>query len=448
MNKHIPQQLKYVLFLPLLLSFLSCTSSNSESEFYLGGVQINESDYQYWSKSLKKNGFNTVSVTHYAKQGVWNSDDLRNPGLDSAVIHEIIAAKQNGLKVVLILRTALDHAHPENDFLWHGMIAPKNDSLLNSWFRKYEDFVMMWAKEAEKLEVDILGIGSELKEIVATRAVDGTSGLKEEYTSFEKWQYKSKGLILEHQDEIEQNHLWNRRGNQFENLEDFLDQKAQANVEWCKLRCPDSTQETVHEVNVYRKQLDTHWRRIIEHTRTIYSGKLTYAANFDNYKRVGFWDALDFIGINAYFRLRELESNLPVSEEIFQSWSRELEQIREFKKKMKIQDKPVVFTELGFTYRENSTICPWAHDEFSVVEYQDSTKLFIWYEQKPDLQERAIAIEQLAKALENFDENFFKGALYWKLSTDSLHRQYEEFMVWIGDGTQDPILKPLNSLKK
>ena len=43
-----------------------------------------------------------------------------------------------------------------------------------------------------------------------------------------------------------------------------------------------------------------YWKVLIEKVRTIYSGKLTYAANWDEYDKVSFWDELDYVGIDGY----------------------------------------------------------------------------------------------------------------------------------------------------
>jgi hypothetical protein len=46
------------------------------------------------------------------------------------------------------------------------------------------------------------------------------------------------------------------------------------------------------------------WRALISNIRKVYSGKLIYAANFhEEYEHVKFWDALDYIGVQAYFSL-------------------------------------------------------------------------------------------------------------------------------------------------
>ena len=47
------------------------------------------------------------------------------------------------------------------------------------------------------------------------------------------------------------------------------------------------------------------WRRIVSEVRRVYSGRLTYAANWDRLDRVPFWDAGDWIGVQAYFPLTD-----------------------------------------------------------------------------------------------------------------------------------------------
>ena len=62
----------------------------------LGGIQVNEPDYGKWTQALQNAGMNTVSVTVYAKQGDWDSDNLWYEEAEPAVLSEIRAAKQAG----------------------------------------------------------------------------------------------------------------------------------------------------------------------------------------------------------------------------------------------------------------------------------------------------------------------------------------------------------------
>jgi hypothetical protein len=55
------------------------------------------------------------------------------------------------------------------------------------------------------------------------------------------------------------------------------------------------------EVRKSTKKRSTFWVSMIEDIRKEYQGSLTYAANWDEFEEVDFWDKLDFIGVDAYF---------------------------------------------------------------------------------------------------------------------------------------------------
>ena len=44
-----------------------------------------------------------------------------------------------------------------------------------------------------------------------------------------------------------------------------------------------------------------YWKNLIVDIKLVYKGKLTYAANWDEYKRVPFWNQLDYIGGGCLF---------------------------------------------------------------------------------------------------------------------------------------------------
>jgi len=97
------------------------------------------------------------------------------------------------------------------------------------------------------------------------------------------------------------------------------------------------------------------WRNLIGEIRKVYSGQLTYAANFDEeYENIKFWDALDFIGVQAYFSLSQ--KNNPSTDEMATNWSAHLKSIEQIHKKF---DKPVLFTEIGYRSTEDAAIEPW-----------------------------------------------------------------------------------------
>jgi hypothetical protein len=101
-------------------------------------------------------------------------------------------------------------------------------------------------------------------------------------------------------------------------------------------------------------EYDKEWRQIISSIREVYSGKLTYAANWDKYDRVSFWDDLDYIGIQAYFPL--VENDLPTEDQIISGWDRVYQEIIPFASSL---NKQIIFTEIGYDISVSAAREPW-----------------------------------------------------------------------------------------
>ena len=113
-------------------------------DFYLGGIQVHEEDHAAWARALEESGMNTVAVTIYARQGDWDSAELWYEKEEPWVLDEVREAQGRGLRAVLVLRVALDHAFDRNRFLWHGMIMPRSDEEVEEWFRRYRPEMLPW----------------------------------------------------------------------------------------------------------------------------------------------------------------------------------------------------------------------------------------------------------------------------------------------------------------
>lgn len=90
------------------------------------------------------------------------------------------------------------------------------------------------------------------------------------------------------------------------------------------------------------------WRALIGQVRGKFTGTLTYGANWvDEAERIGFWDALDIIGVDAYMPLSKNDPNPPIADLVkgWQPWKQRLDTLRQ-----KI-NKAVLFTELGYPSR-------------------------------------------------------------------------------------------------
>ena len=100
-NQRQPEFIALLLLTSCVVIAMSCLSREESNPFYLGGIQINEPDHDEWVSVLKDVGMNTVSVTVYARQGIWSSDNIWWDEKDEAVVSEIRTAKEEGMKVVL-----------------------------------------------------------------------------------------------------------------------------------------------------------------------------------------------------------------------------------------------------------------------------------------------------------------------------------------------------------
>jgi len=108
------------------------------------------------------------------------------------------------------------------------------------------------------------------------------------------------------------------------------------------------------ELNSTQPQVDR-WTTLIEHVRGVYPGQLTYAANWDRYERVPFWDRLDAISLSAYFELARDEPRAPV-ERIASAWMPIRSQLLAYAERI---GRPLLMTEIGYPSLPTANTRPW-----------------------------------------------------------------------------------------
>lgn len=96
------------------------------------------------------------------------------------------------------------------------------------------------------------------------------------------------------------------------------------------------------------------WRGLIAEVRSVYSGKLTYAANWDETGKVPFWDALDAVGVQAYYPVAD--GLRPSDDQLRAGWARRLDELDRMAARF---GKPVLLTELGYAVSEAAALRPW-----------------------------------------------------------------------------------------
>ncbi len=158
---------------------------------------------------------------------------------------------------------------------------------------------------------------------------------------------------------------------------------------------------TVHEAE---------WREIIAAVRQVFRGPVTYAANWgEEFETLGFWDALDYIGLNNYYPLadepgEELASLMARAEALAETvalvhrrWQR-----------------PVIFTEIGYPSVRGGTVRTWAQSRGGGV----------------SMEEQAAGYEATLRAFSG--RPWFRGMFWWNWPSNGL-----------GGGPQDPSYTPM-----
>jgi len=106
-----------------------------------------------------------------------------------------------------------------------------------------------------------------------------------------------------------------------------------------------------------------YWKNLIQEVRSIYSGKITYAANWYNeIEEITFWNELNFVGIQAYFPL--VKNKYPTVKQISRGWIKYFPAIESIHKKY---NRKILFTEMGYKSTADSAIEPWKWVEDSTI---------------------------------------------------------------------------------
>jgi hypothetical protein len=113
------------------------------------------------------------------------------------------------------------------------------------------------------------------------------------------------------------------------------------------------------------------WENVTAEVRQKYSGPITYAANWDNYENVHWWDSLDYVGIDAYFPLTN--KNNPTVEELKAGWNPWVETMESWQATM---NKPIVFTEIGYRSADGANKAPWDYSTPASLDLQEQVDCY------------------------------------------------------------------------
>ncbi len=141
---------------------------------------------------------------------------------------------------------------------------------------------------------------------------------------------------------------------------------------------------------------EAEWRGLIAEVRAVTSAKLTYASNWSDYQRVPFWDALDAIGVQAYFPL--CASDDPSEDDLERAWKPIVAELSSVAHRT---GKPIVFTELGYNCSLAAAREPWAYREAKRADREHAEQL----------QTRCLRV---ALRVIDREHEWLRGAFLWK----------------------------------
>ena len=280
---------------------------------------------------LEENFVNWISQTPFAYQRGHNNPEVRfdkNSSLwgesDEGLIHTARLAHARGMQVILKPHIWLVKANGK----WRSDIEMHSPEDWDVWFAGYTDFILHYARVAEKGKMEALCIGTEL-----------------------------------------------------------------------------------HLTAVLQPEK---WIEIIRKVREVYSGKLTYAANFyKEFEEITFWNHLDAIGVQGYFPLSKNKN--PTKEELCASWEPHKQKMQKMYEKF---GKPIIFTEAGYKNSDDAAIEPW-----------------VWphrmEDRVPSEETQAVCLDAMFESL--WQEDWFAGIFIWKWFHTSYKYTPEEYAVYLAE---------------
>jgi hypothetical protein len=130
------------------------------------------------------------------------------------------------------------------------------------------------------------------------------------------------------------------------------------------------------------ERFEKEWRALIEKIRGVYTGPLTYSSAHMREGEIGWWDAVDIIGVGAYYTLgTEDDASLEL---MIESWKPHRERLRKLSVKW---NRPIMFMEIGCRSAWGCQVWPgdcthweWPHDGELQARFYEAALQTFWDE--------------------------------------------------------------------
>lgn len=116
---------------------------------------------------------------------------------------------------------------------------------------------------------------------------------------------------------------------------------------------------------------EAEWRRTIAEVRERFTGVVLYAASWDEAERVGFWDALDLVGVNAYFPVAQRRD--PGREELLAGWQPWLERLDRLHRRA---GRRILISEIGYASVDGAGLDPFRLDPDAALDPAEQADLY------------------------------------------------------------------------
>ncbi|MEM7675390.1 MAG: hypothetical protein AAF449_05240, partial [Myxococcota bacterium] len=122
-----------------------------------------------------------------------------------------------------------------------------------------------------------------------------------------------------------------------------------------------------------REHMRSRWLRLIERVRIAAPGvELMYSANWDHFRPVRFWDALDVVGLTAYWELtKDLKASTAT---LAAAWDPVLKELQDWS--LRVQ-RPLVLTEVGYPSLDGGAAWPWDETRRAATDLEEQRRAYL-----------------------------------------------------------------------
>ncbi len=121
-----------------------------------------------------------------------------------------------------------------------------------------------------------------------------------------------------------------------------------------------------------RETMRGRWLELIDRVRVSAPDlELMYSANWDHFRVVSFWDAVDVVGMTAYFELTR--DPTPSVEALVGAWGPIRADLERWSAEI---DRPIVITEVGYPSIDGGAAWPWDETRKAAIDLDEQTAAY------------------------------------------------------------------------